>query len=717
MPLPLPNLDDRRFDDLVAELRARLASHVPEWELAPGDPGWALIDVLAWLAETILYRANLIPERQRRAFLDLLGLPLRAAAPARGVVCIDSAPNAPQPVPLLPAGSRLRAGAVTCTTETELQPSALELLAVQKARLDAATLGARGVSLDELRALYNRPVTPFEPRALDPATGADFASALDGALWLALLRPRNAPQDAAALRAAFAGRTLSLGLAPDEEAPDGLVARALPARSLKLELVHARSGAEPGWLALEILDDRSLGARQPGVLRFRLPANALLAPPLYDDPKDAGLGVRPPALPAGRSGDELVHWLRLSCPDAPGLKLAWLGFNAVDVVALDQRRDVLLAVGDGRPDQVCALPDGNVDAASLLLEVETPQTTAAGWERWSPVERFAGATREAPVYALDAASGRIRFGDGIRGRVPAPGRRIRAVEYRHGGGAAGNLGPGQLRSVVEAPMLRVRHERALRGGADAETVAEAERRLPDWLNHRERAVTAADFRMLALETPGSGIARAEVVRGLIPGDTLAALQRNVPGAVAVFVLAARAPDDPAPPRPGAAQLREVWAWLRERCPIGTELYVLSPRFVPLAVSVAVGVRDPAIERETLLRVEAALRQWLSALHGGADGRGWPLGRAVDPEELRAVAARVDGVVRVPALGLFAPDAAGRWLPLPAGTALALLDVDLPELRAVSAGSGNGVQLPAALTDAAEAASDTPAPAPVVPDLC
>ena len=98
-------------------------------------------------------------------------------------------------------------------------------------------------------------------------------------------------------------------------------------------------------------------------------------------------------------------------------------------------------------------------------------------------------------------------------------------------------------------------------------------------------------------------------------------------------------------------------------------------------------------------------------------RGWPLGRAVDPEELRAVAARVDGVVRVPALGLFAPDAAGRWLPLPAGTALALLDVDLPELRAVSAGSGNSVQLPAALTDAAEAASDAPAPAPVVPDLC
>lgn len=714
MPLPLPNLDDRRFDDLVAELRARLASHVPEWELAPGDPGWALIDVLAWLAETILYRANLIPERQRLAFLDLLGLPLRPAAAARGLVCIDAPANAPQPVALLAAGSRLRAGAVTCTTVAELQPCALELQAVQKARLDEATLAARGVRLEELRALYARPVAPFEPRALDPAGGADFAQALDGALWLALLRPRNAPQDAAALRAALAGRTLSLGLAPDDAAPDELVARALPARALKLELVHARSGAEPGWLALEVSADGSLGARQPGVLRLRLPANALLAPPVYDDPKDAGLGVRPPALPAGRSGDELVHWLRLSCPDAPGLKLAWLGFNAVDVVALDQRRDVLLAVGDGRPDQVCALPDGNVDAASLILEVET----ATGRERWHAVTRFAGAGRDAAVYVLDAASGRITFGDGIRGRVPAPGRRIRAVEYRHGGGAAGNLAAGQLRAVVEAPTLRVRHERALRGGADAETVAEAERRLPDWLNHRERAVTAADFKALALETPGSGIGRAEVVRGLVPGDTLAALRRDVPGAVAVFVLAARAADDPTPPRPSAAQLREVWAWLRERCPIGTELYVLSPRFVPLAVSVAVGVRDPAVERETLARVEAALRAWLGALGGGADGRGWPLGRAVDPEELRAVAARVDGVVRVPSLVLYAPDAGGHWLPLPAGAPLALLDVDLPELRAVAANSGESAQFPAALADgAAGPAAETPAPAPVVPDLC
>ena len=192
----------------------------------------------------------------------------------------------------------------------------------------------------------------------------------------------------------------------------------------------------------------------------------------------------------------------------------------------------------------------------------------------------------------------------------------------------------------------------------------------------------------------------------------------MPSADAVARLAARAPDDAQPPRPSAAQLREVYGWLRERCPIGTELYVLAPRFVPLAVSVAVGVRDPSVERETLARVEAALRDWLRALApGGADGRGWPLGRAVDPEELRAVAARVDGVTRVPAIALYVPGAGGAWQALAPGAALALLDVDLPELRAVAANSGDTPAVPGAPASGPPADGSAPAPAPVVPDLC
>src|SRR5215470_19862367 len=89
MPIRPPALDDRSFDDLVADLVRRIPAHTPEWtNPREGDPGRTLIDLFAWLADTILYRANLIPERQRLAFLRLLGAPMRPAMPARGVVSI-----------------------------------------------------------------------------------------------------------------------------------------------------------------------------------------------------------------------------------------------------------------------------------------------------------------------------------------------------------------------------------------------------------------------------------------------------------------------------------------------------------------------------------------------------------------------------------------------------------------------------------------------------
>src|SRR5262249_39285684 len=123
MPLPIPNLDDRQLDDLVAEAITRVEAHTPEWSnVAPGDPGRALIDLFAWLAETILYRQNLIPQRQRRAFLNLLGLPLRPAAPATGIVCVD-ATQLPLPKPIPAGKAQFIVGNVNFTSTTDLQPT------------------------------------------------------------------------------------------------------------------------------------------------------------------------------------------------------------------------------------------------------------------------------------------------------------------------------------------------------------------------------------------------------------------------------------------------------------------------------------------------------------------------------------------------------------------------------------------------------------------
>ena len=57
-------IDDVTLRPLVEDLRTRLASLAPDWtERNQGDPGVALLEVLAWLGEQLIYRADAIPDR------------------------------------------------------------------------------------------------------------------------------------------------------------------------------------------------------------------------------------------------------------------------------------------------------------------------------------------------------------------------------------------------------------------------------------------------------------------------------------------------------------------------------------------------------------------------------------------------------------------------------------------------------------------------------
>ena len=89
MPIIPPRIDDRNFNDLVDELIARIPAHTPEWTHPRiGDPGRTQLELFAWLVDSLLYRANLIPEKQRLTFLSLLGIQMQPAVAARGVVSL-----------------------------------------------------------------------------------------------------------------------------------------------------------------------------------------------------------------------------------------------------------------------------------------------------------------------------------------------------------------------------------------------------------------------------------------------------------------------------------------------------------------------------------------------------------------------------------------------------------------------------------------------------
>src|SRR5712671_2817855 len=89
MPLLLPNLDDRRWADLVEEGRALIPVYGPEWtDHNAHDPGITIVELLSWIAEMDIYALNRVTAADRRNFLKLVGVTTRPPLPAQAVLSI-----------------------------------------------------------------------------------------------------------------------------------------------------------------------------------------------------------------------------------------------------------------------------------------------------------------------------------------------------------------------------------------------------------------------------------------------------------------------------------------------------------------------------------------------------------------------------------------------------------------------------------------------------
>ncbi|NUT32201.1 MAG: putative baseplate assembly protein [Hamadaea sp.] len=130
MTLPVPNLDDRTFLDLVTAARERIVQSSPGWtDLSVHDPGMALVETFAYLTEVMIYRLNQLPEKAYVAFLNLLGVSRHAPAAAWADVRF-SRTGTDQGAVRIPAGTRVAAAraadpqpVVFVTTEPALLPA------------------------------------------------------------------------------------------------------------------------------------------------------------------------------------------------------------------------------------------------------------------------------------------------------------------------------------------------------------------------------------------------------------------------------------------------------------------------------------------------------------------------------------------------------------------------------------------------------------------
>src|SRR6267142_1482602 len=99
----IPQIDNRTFDDLVAEIRTRIPRYTPEWtDLNDNDPGITLVQLFAWLSEMLLYRLGRVPELNYLKFLQLVGIELLPAEPSTAEVTFPVLPATTAPFLIVP---------------------------------------------------------------------------------------------------------------------------------------------------------------------------------------------------------------------------------------------------------------------------------------------------------------------------------------------------------------------------------------------------------------------------------------------------------------------------------------------------------------------------------------------------------------------------------------------------------------------------------------
>jgi predicted phage baseplate assembly protein len=605
MSIPVPNLDDRKFQDIVDEAKRLIPTYCPEWTNHNlSDPGVALIELFAWMTEMTLFRLNQVPDAFYARMLNLIGFDRFPATAARCDLTFWLVDAIGQPV-VVPAGTQVGTNGqggeqrvfTTLDDLTISQPQLIAALTSTGADSYADVWDTLRISTQSVTCFPHDPMSPGDCFLLG------FERAVAGN----------------ALLMTISANVQGIGVIPGKP-------------PLRWEVWQG-----DGWIPVDVYRDSTGGLNRDGEI-------VLLIPPVHE-----------PLTLGGRR----AYWLRakLLAP-APGQpsygaspQIRNIRIDSIGGSVTAEHSDIagreILGTSSGKPDQVFAVRDTPVlpRRPGETIEVSDGENTHA----WTEVEDFVGSGPDDFHFVWDSTTGEVHFGPLIRypdgstrqhGAVSREGAVIAATGYRFGGGAAGNVGAGTvnaLRSTI--PYVdRVENIRPSIGGVDAETVDNAKRRGPHSMRSGARAVTVEDFERLAAEADPS-IAR---VRCLPPKEAGRPIRLLVVPAVSRPGIHLQLDDFALP----TEMIARVSTHLDERRILGTTIEVGTPFYQGVTIAALLTARPgrpPTLVRE---RAIATLYRYLNPLTGGPDGSGWPFDADLNAATVFQVLETVEGVERV-----------------------------------------------------------------------
>jgi hypothetical protein len=442
MPFRTPSLDNRNYADILRDALARIPVHNPEWtNFNDSDPGMTLLQLFAFMAESILYRANQIPERNRYKFLELLGIRLNPATPAKGFITINNERGTLNPQTVL-KGHEVRAGQVRFRTTQGLNVLPIEARVFYKktlpqtntAEIDTAQKYQQFLKILETADRYREQyadlrtesegdlvlyeTTPLpSPVSGQPLPVVDLADTVDHCLWIALLsRPGDSLGD---VREKIASQPLTVGVMPHLEEEGIAIAAGQTTRGETQNLVNWEIASVPQGYTETLTASNyyvPLAARttssilqNPSLVELTLPGDPKQIRTwdwtLMRGTETEGTGEYPPSLTDKALRNRLITWIRLRVGDAKRnasvkARISWVGINATMV---QQQMPVLgevVGTATGEPDQRYRLAHGNILPGTLKLITREPQKNQSDnpkEQQWHLIDDILAADPEVPI--------------------------------------------------------------------------------------------------------------------------------------------------------------------------------------------------------------------------------------------------------------------------------------------------------------------------------
>ncbi|MDJ0726167.1 MAG: putative baseplate assembly protein [Prochloraceae cyanobacterium] len=668
--LPKENLDDRTFEDLVAECILRIPRYCPEWtDYNPSDPGITLVELFAWLTDQMLLRFNKVPRRNYITFLELLGIKLRSPGCARTRLTFYI--TQPDSYPY-----RILGGTEVGTERTETQEAIV-----------FSTDEDLYITKPNLRYFLTAENAEDIPNYLREGIISQWTQQTNGE-WSGNEQPlfNERPQP---------GNCFYLIFYPEEHLNGNVIAITFKG------LAATPTGINPdrpprSWQAWN-------GEKWESVLYRE--ADDLTSGFSFNRIAESGGGAiqvadlilhLPERMPVTTFTGYEGHWLRCvytepengqqsytNTPRITGLNFAPKGGTVLASHSFFIR-DELLGVSDGTPGQKFTLQSTPIldrfpSEHILVIPSGLPPQT------WQEVADFAESEPESRHYTIDSLTGTVQFGPLIQeasrhvdrtiarasrdrlpvlgdysvrrvnnaegdterqyGSIPPRGATIRMRAYRSGGGRLGNVETGTLKVLKSAvPYVNkvVNYEPAV-GGSDGESLEQAMLRAPKMLRNRDRAVTKEDFETLTVAGGKGAIARAlclpttepGVINILVvPNGDKTGIDRGEGIAPDLLQLT-------------AALSETTLAYLNERKLLGTQIRLTEPEYVGVTVETQIGLEprynNPQAKEMLRSQLEVALYRFLNPLTGGLEGNGWPFGRVLYVSDLIALFQKIAGV--------------------------------------------------------------------------